>query len=146
MSLDRTVLLVSPTPTLSTAVASSLQRIGYRLTVARTYQGAKSQLTSAPNVLVTELKLGEYNGLQLALHSQGRGTRAVVVADKAFEAEIEQLGATWISPESAASGELPGLITRVLSTPVNAGESFDGSLESSAPVVPLVQLHAPAVH
>jgi CheY-like chemotaxis protein len=146
MNLDRTVLLVSPTPTLSTAVACSLRQTGYRLRVVKTYRGAKSQLSSAPHVLVTELKLGEYNGLQLALRSRVRGTRAVVVADKAFEAEIEQLGATWISPEAAFSGELPAVITRVLAAPVAAGEWYDRGPETSEPIGAFVTHQASVVH
>lgn len=131
MALERTILLVSPTPTLSSAVASSLRRTGYRLRIATTYQGAKSQLFSAPQVLVTELKLGEYNGLHLALRSRVRGTRAVVVADRVFETEVEQLGATWISPEAAVSGELPAVINRILAVPLTIPDGYDGSPETA---------------
>jgi CheY-like chemotaxis protein len=136
MNLERTVLLVSPTPTLANALELSLRRTGYRLTVARTYQAAKSHLGTAPQVLVTELKLGAYNGLQLALRTRTRGTRSVIVADKAFEAEIEQLGATWVSLEAAASGELPSVIGQLLAAPVaetNWPDRPEGDLEALDP-------------
>src|SRR5262245_43637814 len=117
MSLERTVLLVSPTPTLVNAVTLSLGGGGFRLFVAKNYQSARSQLSQVPQVLVTELKLGEYNGLQLALRGRKDGVRTIVVADKMFEAEIEQLGATWMSPEGVAGGELVTAIQRLLETP-----------------------------
>jgi DNA-binding response OmpR family regulator len=117
MSLERRVLLVSQTPSWSDAVAPTLRRTGFRLMVALTYHSAKQQLAQAPQVLVTELKLGEYNGLHLALRSLAAGVRTIVVADKAFEAEVEQLGATWMSPEGAASGELVAAIQRLLASP-----------------------------
>ena len=135
MSAERSVLLVSPTPLLTEAVVPSLRRTGYRLQVVDSYQSAKLQLARAPQVLITELKLGEYNGLQLALRSRMAGVRAIVVADKAFEAEIEQLGATWISPEDAAGGELPAVIGRLMALPVPPmppSEWYDGEGRGAA--------------
>ena len=123
MSVERKVLLVSPTPSLSIAVAPSLRQSGFCPMVAMSYQSAKLQLGERPEALVTELKLGEYNGLQLVLRSRVAGVRTIVVADKAFEAEVDQLGAIWMSPEAAVSGELPALITRLLETPAAETET-----------------------
>jgi DNA-binding response OmpR family regulator len=112
MSRVRTVLLVSPK--LSRTVAPFVRRAGCHVVLAGNFQAAKSQMETAPDLVITELKLGEYNGLQLALRGRATGTPVIVLADESFEHEVEQLGAVWMSPESAASDELPAMLAELL--------------------------------
>jgi DNA-binding response OmpR family regulator len=114
MGLERRVLLVSPSLLLVKGLGPDTRHAGYRVMVARTFESAKSQLYGATALLVTELKLGAYNGLHLALRCRASGIPAIVVADKTFEQEVEQAGAFWMSPESATSEELHTAITRLL--------------------------------
>jgi hypothetical protein len=107
MSLFRTVLLVSPTSRLSRAVTTFIQRAGCHVALAGNFQSGKLQMDAAPDLVITELKLGEYNGLQLALRGRATGIPVIVLADDSYEHEVEQLGAVWMSPEAAASDELP---------------------------------------
>ncbi len=147
MSLERSVLLVSPTG-LGNAVAPIVRRVGCRLTLARTFQTAKSQLTNAPDLLITELKLAAYNGLQLALRSLAAGIPTIVISDRSFEHDVEQLGAIWMSPEDAASDELQNVITRLLheSGAQNAAYSWmDADSTEPLPILDADQ-RAPAVH
>ena len=109
MTIDRTVLLVSPTASLRRVVASALSRVRYRMLVAKSFEEAKEWCTAAPHLLVTELKLGAYNGLHLAVRAALTQTPAIVIGDKAFEQEIEQVGAVWMSAEAAVTDELPAV-------------------------------------
>ena len=124
MSLERTVLLVSPTSQLSRAVAPLVRRAGYHVMIARSFQSGRSQLDAAPDLVITELKLGEYNGLQLALRSRATGTPVIVLADESFEQEVEHLGAVWMSPESAVSDELQNVIAHLLQNVPHADPTY----------------------
>jgi len=114
MSVRRRVLLVSPTRPLANVVARSIRHAGHDVTVVSSFLAARTQLSSLPDLLITEIRLGEYNGLQLALRVAFAGIPTIVLADKAFEDEVERLGVSWLSPESAIAGELPAAMTRLL--------------------------------
>jgi len=114
MSVKRRVLLVSPTLPLAKAVARSVRHAGHDVTVVTSFQAARAQLSNPPDLLITELKLDGYNGLQLALRVAFTGTPTIVVSEKSFEDEVERLGMCWVSPESAIAGELPAAMTRAL--------------------------------
>ena len=113
MAVERTVLVVAPTSSVAQAAAGSARRSGYRVVVVKSYADAKKQLTSA-HLVVTELKLGEYNGLHLALRAAADEIPAIVVADSSFEQEVEQLGAMWMSPEAAGGDTLQAAMLRML--------------------------------
>ena len=114
MPVERIVLIVSPTPSLAQAIASAVRQCGYGVAVVRSFAEAKKSLSSSPHLLITELKLGEYNGLHLALYAGAVDTPAIVVADRNFEHEVEQLGFAWMSPSTAVTGELQTVMTRLL--------------------------------
>jgi DNA-binding NtrC family response regulator len=113
MSYVRSALLVAPTAQLSNTLAKSIRDAGYRLTVVKTFAAAKQVLSLRPDVLITELKLADYNGLHLALRGRTMGIPSIVVAEKDFEHEVEQLGAVWLSPESSEGEDLPLTLTRL---------------------------------
>ena len=138
MSPERTVLLVSPTSQLSRAVAPLVRRAGYHVTLARSFESARTQLDASPDLVITELKLGEYNGLQLALRSRATGTPVIVLADESFEHEIEHLGAVWMSPQTASSDELQSVIAQLLENAPGQDSAFewqDADGDDALPVV-----------
>lgn len=82
----------------SVAAASSL---GFRVTVADSFQEALERLRVPPALLIAQIRLGEYNGLHLVLRGKAakRDLAAIVtsgVADQVLQAEAEQLGATFV--------------------------------------------------
>jgi CheY-like chemotaxis protein len=113
MGYSRSALLVSPTTQLSNVLAKSIRSLGYRLTVVQTFAAAKRVLNRHPDVLITELKLADYNGLHLALRGRTMGIPSIVVAEKDFEHEVEQLGAMWLSPESLDGEDLQVTLSRL---------------------------------
>jgi CheY-like chemotaxis protein len=106
MALSKIVLVVSPTPSVAQGIAAVVQSCGYRPVVTKGFAEAKKQLESLPHLVVTELKLAEYNGLHLALRAKLSDIPAIVVADRSYEHEVEHNGATWISPAMVLTGEL----------------------------------------
>lgn len=115
MAVNRTVLVVAPTQSIGRAVAASAQRSGYQAVVVRTFADAKKHLRGVPDLLVSELKLGEFNGLHLALRAAANEIPTIIVSETAFEHEVEQLGAAWVSPEGVLQGdEVATVMTRLL--------------------------------
>ena len=109
-------LVVAQTTTLASALVAWLGESPNELVLANTYAGAKLQLTAHPDVLITEVKLGEYNGLHLALRGQAAGIPTIVLGpmNAGFEREAEQLGATYLTSDDLDSDELVFAIERVL--------------------------------
>ena len=133
MSLQRTILLVSPTPAVEKAVSSAIRHLGHHVLVTKTFEAAKRYLSSGPHLLVTELKLGAYNGLHLALRAAG-AIPAIVIAERSFEHVIEEVGAVWMSPDAVAGEDLPMTAIRLLQG-VGAGQAapewFDADAATS---------------
>ena len=113
MSLRRRVLLVAPTITIADAVCRALHR-EHDLTFITAYSAAKTHLDTAPDMLVVQLKLGEYNGLHLALRASRLDIPAVVIGDPLFRNEAEHLGAMYVSESDLAGRELSDALREVL--------------------------------
>jgi DNA-binding response OmpR family regulator len=99
----------------SVAAASSL---GFRVTVADSFQEAIERLRVPPALLIAHVRLGEYNGLHLVLRGKAarRDLAAIVtsgVADQVLQAEAEQLGATFVLKPTTAQ-EFSAAICRTL--------------------------------
>jgi CheY-like chemotaxis protein len=124
MAVQKIVLVVSPTPSMAHAVASSVRQCGYTALVVRSFGEAKKHLELRPHLVITELKLAEYNGLHLALRAQISEAPAIVIADPTFEHEVEQNGAIWMSPVMAATDDLQPVLTRLLQGPIASDATF----------------------
>jgi CheY-like chemotaxis protein len=94
-------LVVEPNALDMVRVVSALSAAGFTVTATDNYQEARNRLAAAPPlVLVTEIRLGAYNGLQLALRAEGAGRRTAVVVTSAFpdpvlQRDAERAGATF---------------------------------------------------
>jgi DNA-binding NtrC family response regulator len=101
MSMTRKlpVLVVAPTTSLATTVFAWLTDAGCAPLVVSSFAAAKPYLDDHPALLISEVRLGEYNGLHLALRAQGRGVPAVLVGepDSVLQREAAQLGAVYLS-------------------------------------------------
>jgi DNA-binding response OmpR family regulator len=75
---------------------------GFHVTLAETFAKAKERLSSRPpSVLITDVRLGEYNGLHLVLRGKSlRPDMAAIVlsdaADPVLQADAEAMGATFV--------------------------------------------------
>jgi hypothetical protein len=78
---------------------SSLRAAGYTPKVVEDFASGKEALTARPDLLITELKLGAYNGLHLAIRASVQGTTTIVVGDPdpVLEEEARRQHATYLT-------------------------------------------------
>jgi DNA-binding response OmpR family regulator len=98
---SRRALVVSPSPELAGQVLAWLGRAGFTTVHVQEFLAARAALDSdPPDVLVTEVKLGAYNGLHLAIRLRTRDSKTQVIlignADPVLEAEAERAGAAYL--------------------------------------------------
>lgn len=98
MSLRPRVLLVGPSG-LVHGLAPLLTSAGYEPTVVGDFVSAKAYLDKRPDLLITELKLGAYNGLHLAIRAGMHRTPTIVIgdADPVLKADAERQQATYLT-------------------------------------------------
>ena len=84
-------------------LSAALSNRGYSVAAVRTFHDAKALLdSSTPDLLIADVRLGEYNGLQLAIFSrEDHPTLPVIVTnateDRIAEADATRYGATFIA-------------------------------------------------
>lgn len=93
------VVIVAQNPSLGAALLAWLGAAGYELAIATTFAAGKALLEFQPALLISEVKLGEYNGLHLALKATAAGVPAVVIGpkDTVLERDAQDLGVMYIS-------------------------------------------------
>jgi DNA-binding response OmpR family regulator len=98
MSQGRRILVVAQSTTLASTLLTWLSDPQTELVIATTFAAAKHHLTTRPDLLIAEVKLGEYNGLHLALRGRALGVPSIVLGsdDEAFSRQAEQLGAMYL--------------------------------------------------
>ena len=99
MSRRHHVVIVAQNPALATALLSWLGSAGYELAIVTTFAAAKALLETKPALIISELKLGEYNGLHLALKARAAGIPAIIVGphDPVLQKDADELGATYLT-------------------------------------------------
>jgi DNA-binding response OmpR family regulator len=93
------VLVVAPTPSIATTLFAWLADAGCAPLVVSSFGAAKQYLEDAPAVLISEVRLGEYNGLHLALKARAQGVPAIVLGqpDSVLQREAADLGAAYLA-------------------------------------------------
>jgi DNA-binding response OmpR family regulator len=111
-------LIVEPSTPDAVFLVATLAELGFRVTVADKFKDAKDNLRIPPALLVTEIRLGEYNGLHLVL--RGKSAKpdlpAIVtsrMADSVLQAEAEHMGATFLQKPASAE-ELRASVWRTI--------------------------------
>ena len=96
------MLLVDDEPGLLEALRLALTRAGCEVVACRTFDDAREQLlTEGFDVLVTDVRLGAFNGIQLAViaRSQARDIRIIVFSgfdDPVLKEEVASLRAKFL--------------------------------------------------
>jgi CheY-like chemotaxis protein len=112
------VLAVNANQAALSATKEILESSGYLVVCASDYGEAKQRLAdSPPDLLVTAVKLGAYNGLQLVIRaSTNPKIPAIVTGDRgdtALQNEAEKLNAVYL-PEPVERDSLIALVEQVL--------------------------------
>lgn len=83
---SKSVLLVDDDEQMLGLVGHWLEDAGYEVTACSRFETARDcMLASRPDALVTDLRLGAYNGLQLALRASQNGPGTVVLVMSAYD-------------------------------------------------------------
>src|SRR5258708_30583504 len=100
MGIATQVLLVGRSGGLACTLAPDLSAAGYRTLVASDFGEAKALLAKRPSLLITEVKLGAYNGLHLAIRARAVGTPTLVIGDLdlVLQADAERQNALYVTP------------------------------------------------
>jgi DNA-binding NtrC family response regulator len=98
MSAAGSVLVVEDDPDLLAVMMTVMESAGYDVTGADSFETAQVALRRPPDVLVTDIRLGAYNGLQLIMRGRAINPhlRAIVVTgyrDSVVKREAEALDA-----------------------------------------------------
>ena len=114
----RQVLVVARNPKLGERLVAWLEESGRDTTLATTFGDAKTRLAGRPELVVAELKLGEYNGLHLALKAEALGIPVIIVgpADAVLQKDAQSIHATYLT--NLARGAVLDAVDRVLPEPV----------------------------
>jgi DNA-binding response OmpR family regulator len=115
MGFPAQVLLVGRSGGVARTLASELAAAGYQTLVASEFGEAKALLAKRPSVLITEIKLGAYNGLHLAIRARALGTPALVIGDPdpVLEADAKRQRALYVTPPIDPQRVL-GLVSELL--------------------------------
>ena len=123
MSAPRRSILIAETDGFQRAAVSRLlESAGFRVTAASTFDEAQQELlANPPDILITGLKLGAYNGLHLVVRSriQHPETPAIVVsqvADSVLAAEARRQHAAFLV-RPLDTGQLLPAVTNSLKAP-----------------------------
>jgi DNA-binding response OmpR family regulator len=97
--LRATVLIVDDDESTVKGLATLLAQEGYRVLTATTFEAAQFALqTGYPDLVLTDIRLGEFNGLQLIALATDRMPAVVMTGydDVALENEARRLGAEYL--------------------------------------------------
>jgi DNA-binding NtrC family response regulator len=102
MANQRLVVVVDGNTQDRVSTVTLLEGAGYQVRSARSFDEAKTLLAAErPHILVTDLRLGQYNGIHLVLRSRSEypGMAALVtsrIADPVLEAEVHRQHAHFV--------------------------------------------------
>ena len=94
MTTKRRVLVVAPHAEVANTVVGWLTSQGHQASLVKDFVSARSEFdANPPDLLVTEVKLGEFNGLQLAIraHVHSPTISTIVIGDDDIVLERDAL-------------------------------------------------------
>ena len=136
------LLVVAPTSQLAANLMEWLTQAGCAVILVTSFSAAKSRLEHRPALVISEVRLGDYNGLHLALRAKAGDIPSIVVGnpDPVLEREAERLGVGYLTNELSRSS----LLSALQSIAPSAGASEQPSESSSLSFVSWDEL-VPAV-
>ncbi len=101
MSWRPTALIVARTPSLGSTLFGWFSEAGYDVALVTTFAAARAQLRTEPDLLVSEIRLGEYNGLHLASRAHAHDIPAIVIGgrDPVLERDASQMGVMFVAQD-----------------------------------------------
>lgn len=134
---QRCVLVVDSDPADLSSTVTLLEGAGYRVATASAFDEAKQRLaTEAPDLLITDLRLGSYNGLHLILRSRADHPEMAAIvlthfSDPVLEAEAHRQHAGFLL-RPVGDREFLEAITRSLASTAKAEDVSDTEASAHA--------------
>jgi CheY-like chemotaxis protein len=99
MNAQRRVLVVARNARVAEHLVAWLAESGLDTVVVKTFADAKPHLAQRPSLLVSDVKLAEYNGLHLALRAAAAGVPAIVMGpeDPVLRRDAEAIQAIYLT-------------------------------------------------
>jgi two-component system, OmpR family, response regulator len=125
--MKATILVVDDMPQIRQIMTALLDRAGYNVITAATFEEGKQQADNAdPDLMVVDVRLEDYNGLQLAIRERGGGSNRPVIVmsghdDPVLVAEARRLGAEFLL-KPFDRDQLLATIERMLATSTKRSE------------------------
>lgn len=99
--MPRTILIADDDPAIRSWLARLLENAGYRVVAASTVEEAKKAMTAdgaGPDLLITDVRMGAFNGLQLVAMNPRRIPAIVMTGhdDPVIERDARKLGAEFL--------------------------------------------------
>src|SRR5205823_14082482 len=137
------VLLVHSNSATLVALSEMLQRAGYRVRRAPSFEEARIALAARPACLVAAVQLGIFNGLHLVLDGRSRDPHLAAVVldvrrDIALQADAHRLGSAYIV-EPVEEGKFLALVAQLMdgATPCAAVNLYEDRRRAERRVVVL---------
>jgi DNA-binding response OmpR family regulator len=118
MEQRRQILVVARNPRLADRLVAWLGDSGHAMTLVTAFSEAKARLKSLPDLIISELKLGEYNGLHLALRADAAGVPSIIIGppDAVLERDAASITSAVYLQASVSRPELLEAVSRALSS------------------------------
>lgn len=136
------ILIVARTTQLANNLVTWLRSPRCDLVVVNGFAAAKVHVDLDPDLLISELRLGEHNGLHLALRARAKSVPAVVIGDPdlVLERDAFQLGATFLHANELGRDDFLSLVEKLLVSHIKVpGRNRLAWLDDSSTFVPSEQ-------
>ena len=133
-SLPSTALVVEPNGSDMALIKSALISVGFTVIGADNFKDAGALIIEAPPImLVSEIRLGAYNGLQLAYRGRSVWPPMTIILTSAYrdpvlQRDIERMGATFVLKPVAAQDFVAAVYRTALRQP-----NLEGAFEPVKP-------------
>jgi DNA-binding NtrC family response regulator len=110
------IVVVSDAPALQNDLLAWLSPEAYRVSLVTTFASARVHLQTHPDLVITQVRLAEYNGLHLALRARAQGIPAVVIGerDALVASDAVQFGAAYVPTDELGRDQILSLTRHLI--------------------------------
>jgi DNA-binding response OmpR family regulator len=127
MTGGQSVVIVAQNPMRLRTLVSWVESAGHDVMALTTFKAAKAAIDARPALLITDLKLGAFNGLHLCLRARTAGIPSVVIgpADPVLRRDATEIGALYLT-STVRQRELVDLVAEYVQAPLESTDLMSG--------------------
>lgn len=129
MNALQRIVVVTDAPALRNDLLSWLRPDAYQVAAVTTFASANVHLQTHPSLVITQVKLGEHNGLHLALRARCQGVPAIVIGerDAVVARDAAEFGATYVTTDELGRDQILSLAKRLIPS-ISVNPRYDDRL------------------